>query len=229
MYGYVYKTTNLQNGKIYVGEHRGDFDPTYYGSGVILWKAINKYGMDSFKVEMLIPCFSLEELNAEESMIIDILDSRNPEVGYNIASGGDGGPGWIKGRPFSKSHKVHLSQSHLGNTRSLSSRIKQGNSIRGESNCNYGKPMSLEVRAKLSKARKGSHHSEESKQKISVALSGKNNPFYGKTHTPETRAKISEASKNRKCHLICKKCGKQFISRSSRTKYCDVCGGRSDE
>lgn len=34
MYGYIYKTTNLLNKKIYIGQHKCRvFDSDYYGSG----------------------------------------------------------------------------------------------------------------------------------------------------------------------------------------------------
>ena len=36
MYGYIYKTTNLVNGKIYVGQHKGEFTEDYIGSGTSL-------------------------------------------------------------------------------------------------------------------------------------------------------------------------------------------------
>ena len=42
--GYIYKTTNLINQKIYIGQKRGRFNPGYFGSGVYITKAINKYG-----------------------------------------------------------------------------------------------------------------------------------------------------------------------------------------
>lgn len=230
MYGYVYKTTNLVNGKIYIGKHhRGQFDPNYYGSGVLLWRAINKYGLANFTVEMLAPCFSLEELNEEESMIIDLLDSRNPEVGYNLAAGGDGGTGWTKGRPFSDEHRENLSKAHLGHKRTLESRMKQGNSIRGSANCRYGKPMSESTKIKLRKARENFHHSKETKLAMSQRMLGQNNPFYGKKHSDEARARMVESNKNRRYTNTCQKCNSQFISRSPRTKFCDICGGRTNE
>ena len=42
MHGYIYKTTNLINGKIYIGQHVSQkFEPTrYIGSGAIFTKAI---------------------------------------------------------------------------------------------------------------------------------------------------------------------------------------------
>ena len=41
MYGYIYETTNLINGKKYIGKHKADcFDKSYIGSGTILTRAI---------------------------------------------------------------------------------------------------------------------------------------------------------------------------------------------
>lgn len=45
MYGYVYQTINLINGKKYIGKHKSNvFDESYKGSGVYLSRAIKKYG-----------------------------------------------------------------------------------------------------------------------------------------------------------------------------------------
>ena len=50
MYGYIYKTTNKINGKIYIGQHRCDhFDESYIGSGSRLLKAVKKYGRCCFE------------------------------------------------------------------------------------------------------------------------------------------------------------------------------------
>ena len=48
-YYYVYLTTNLINGKKYIGQHYGELDDYYLGSGSILKKAILKYGRKNFK------------------------------------------------------------------------------------------------------------------------------------------------------------------------------------
>lgn len=54
MYGYIYKTTNLINGKFYIGKHKSEkYDPSYYGSGKIIRLAIKKYGLENFKNEVL--------------------------------------------------------------------------------------------------------------------------------------------------------------------------------
>ena len=89
MYGYIYKTTNLIDGKFYIGQHQAEgFDEGYYGSGVHLRRAIKKYGKENFLVEIMQICESQKELDAAEVWWIRELDAT--VEGYNIAPGGPG-------------------------------------------------------------------------------------------------------------------------------------------
>ena len=92
MYGYIYKTTNLVNNKIYIGQHKGDdFDHNYYGSGINLKKAINKYGISNFNCELLEFCCDKISLNDREKYWISFYESFKPSIGYNVSPGGEGG------------------------------------------------------------------------------------------------------------------------------------------
>ena len=90
MIGYIYKTTNLINNKIYIGKKKGKFTEKYKGSGKYLKNAINKYGIENFKVEIIEYCETLEEQNEKEKYWIAYYRNKNAEM-YNIADGGDGG------------------------------------------------------------------------------------------------------------------------------------------
>ena len=68
---YVYLTTNLINGKKYIGQHYGEVDDNYIGSGSTLKKAINKYGKGNFKKEILCICATPEELDKKEIELIE--------------------------------------------------------------------------------------------------------------------------------------------------------------
>ena len=63
----VYRTTNLVNQKYYIGKHiTDDINDGYLGSGTILNTAINKYGKNNFKKEILFLLLDLETMNQKE-------------------------------------------------------------------------------------------------------------------------------------------------------------------
>ena len=88
----VYKTTNLVNGKFYIGVHKQkesqrEFDG-YYGSGKILWQAIEKYGKDNFKRVTLFHSLTHEQAYQKE---YELLKQLSKVYCYNIHEGGHGG------------------------------------------------------------------------------------------------------------------------------------------
>lgn len=90
-FGYIYKTTNLVNGKIYVGQHKyslGKLDEKYLGSGKLLLNAIKKYGKDNFKCEILEWCSTEKELEDKEIYYIKSLQSTTDFGNYNMSDGG---------------------------------------------------------------------------------------------------------------------------------------------
>lgn len=133
-YGYIYKTTNLINGKIYIGQHKAtEFDNKYKGSGVILRKTFKKYGKENFKVELIDDSANdKNELNRLEVYYIQKYNARNPEVGYNLHCGGNVQSG--KNNPMYGKRFKHtpdaiekIRQSNLGRLRTLEQRQKISN------------------------------------------------------------------------------------------------------
>lgn len=93
---YIYKITNLINGKIYVGktafsiekrwkEHYAD---SKKGLDRPLYRAINKYGIDNFKIEQIEEVSTDEEACQREIYWISFYNSYY--TGYNATFGGDG-------------------------------------------------------------------------------------------------------------------------------------------
>jgi len=85
----IYKTTNLVNGKIYIGQDSKN-NPDYLGSGKIIKRAIKKHGKDNFTKEIIESCVSKEGLDERERYWIGKLNSTNKTIGYNITDGGEG-------------------------------------------------------------------------------------------------------------------------------------------
>lgn len=98
MYGIIYKVTNIQNNKIYIGQttrsleerkyhhfYRADHELEITHTHFI--NAIRKYGKDAFQWEQIDQADSQQELNNKEIYWIDYYDSINH--GYNIQEGGN--------------------------------------------------------------------------------------------------------------------------------------------
>lgn len=88
IYYFIYETTNIVNLKRYRGIHKtSKIDDGYLGSGTALLNAIEKYGKQNFKREILEFCSSYEELLEREKFYVDeewVKDYSN----YNLKTGG---------------------------------------------------------------------------------------------------------------------------------------------
>lgn len=90
MYGYIYLTTNLINGRKYIGQKTSSkfLGESYLGSGKILRQAVAKYGSENFKVELIEACESKEELDKRERYHIKVNNAVDSDKYYNIAFDG---------------------------------------------------------------------------------------------------------------------------------------------
>lgn len=173
MYGYIYKTTNLINNKIYVGQHKATkFDITYYGSGKHLLNSINKYGIKNFKCELIEWCDTKAHTNARERYWIKQYNSTDRNIGYNITEGGDG---W-KGGTHSQLSKDKISKSKTGKhpnrdyTKiSNDTKAKISNTLKKyyetHKNPRYGVHLSDETKEKLRQINLGKKYSQEVRDK----------------------------------------------------------------
>jgi ribosomal protein S25 len=149
-YGYIYRVDCLENGTFYYGQHRGDFDPTYLGSGIRVRRSVDKYGEDSHTVVPVMFCKTKKEINKQE---IKIITSAKLEYGkkcMNIARGGEGScpvPGTAEYEKYikiwSERSKLDNVVSHLGGVR------------RGKDHPLYGTKRTDECKRKISKTKTG--------------------------------------------------------------------------
>ena len=87
MFYLVYKITNTVNDKFYIGCHKTkDKNDGYMGSGKLIKKAIEKYGVENFRKEILAECSTVEEMFEKEKELV-VLNEKS----YNLKYGGDGG------------------------------------------------------------------------------------------------------------------------------------------
>jgi group I intron endonuclease len=164
MYGYIYKTTNQINSKIYIGQHRvkkQEIDKSYYGSGKLILEAIKKYGKENFKIEILEWCETEKDLEEKEIYYISKYKSESIYGNYNMSDGGfvprlsgklNGNYG--KHRKRSKEENEHLSKVTKGHkptfTRkhTLEERLKMSEKVR-KSNLTKDKSFYKEIAKKI--------------------------------------------------------------------------------
>lgn len=196
-YGYIYKTVNLLNGKIYIGRKKGPFDRSYHGSGMIIKRAIHLHGRHFFKTEVLSFASDFNELCEMERHHIRALRQSVPmEMIYNISDGGKGG--------FTGGHHSNNVKAKWRIERSGRSNPMYGIRLTGSLNPRFKKPVSAETRNKISDGNKGNHsnlgavRSFETRLKISQSKKGSMPWNKGRPWTDTERTKLSDSAMNRK-------------------------------
>lgn len=186
----VYKLTNKINGKCYVGRTVHTLDERWKGhvgsairedNGMMIARAIKKYGFDSFDREVIEECTDNQVVD-REMYWIEKLGTHVTNGGYNLTLGGDGG---ILGHRFSDESKEKMRQRAFGRKHSDITKAKMSASKLGKSQ----DPLHV---AKRAEANRGKKRTDE--QRISMSLAQLTS---GYTHSEETRRKIGEKSRNR--------------------------------
>ena len=189
----VYLTTNLLNGKFYVGYHKTDCpNDRYLGSGVYIQRAIRVYGRQAFRKKVL---FCFDDESAALLKEVEVIQSfrGNPLCMNYSSTGREGGMPEDFGKRISMAKLGKKRPPHVGLAVAEANRKRVGwhhsEEVRrriSESN----------VRAEPSRIRnpwnKGKHWTGEIRDRLSAAASqrtGNRNGAFGKTciHNPETK------------------------------------------
>lgn len=116
---YIYITTNLINGKQYIGQHKGKLNDSYFGSGKNIMKALEKYGKNNFKKEILKICKSRTEADKWEQYYINYYNAVEDDNFYNLQEGGTGGDGWRACQRWLANHPEEAQQIYQKNIERL--------------------------------------------------------------------------------------------------------------
>ncbi len=160
-YHFIYKTTNILNGKYYIGMHStSNIKDGYLGSGKRLKYSINKYGKENFICEILEFFDSREKLTKRERELINIKLLKDPDC-LNLQEGGISGFDYILNKrktdieydkkwkslqslKLIEAHKKGLinydtfsGKEHSEKTKILMSKKKQGYGL-GQTNTQFG-------------------------------------------------------------------------------------------
>jgi len=188
------------------------------GSGLIIKKAIQKYGLDNFRREVLCECNSKTELEDSEILYIKELNTIYPN-GYNISRTSFGG-NYIENHPDKDSIVKHRLKMVRSFVRSAEWKRRIGDRSRGvplteehkdkirATKANNPYKHSPEIIALLKSKLIGRKMTEEQKIKISNSLSGK-----PKTKEHNEKVKQSLLGKKRPHEVVNK------MSISMKKKY----------
>lgn len=180
---YTYKITNLINGKMYIGKHTQEFGfiDDYMGSGKIIKKSIDKYGLENFKKDILEFHESSEEAYEAEAHLItkDIVES---DLYYNVVYGGKG---FAHGDKHTLYGKVLVekdgSRYYISKDDYYSGSYKShlcGKKHSEESKEKMRKPKSDMHKENISNARIGMIFTDEHKENISLSKRNEKSIFY---------------------------------------------------
>ena len=90
---YIYITTNNINGKKYLGQRKSQKknieNDIYFGSGILIVKALKKYGKENFSKEIIFTCDNRKDIDfAEIDFIKKYRCLENKDIWYNRDAGG---------------------------------------------------------------------------------------------------------------------------------------------
>ena len=165
----IYKTTNLINGKYYVGKQKRYTDK-YLGSGSALKHALKKYGRKSFKKEILETCESERELQTKELKWLDKFGAIKDKQCYNLVR--ETSPNKHRSYDDPDYRKTLSQRVRIAMHRpEIHAKVTFNNS--GENNPMYGKKRTMSFKNMVSQCQRGKRLTDETKALIALRHIGK--------------------------------------------------------
>jgi len=133
----IYCTTNLINGKKYIGSTCNNYN-YYLGSGVLLKNAFKKYGKENFIKQVLAEVDSYDIMRELEEYYIDYYNAYKSSLFYNLSNKGTGLPEGTK-LGFNPKKNKNISLSKIGKklSRYHCDKITQGKLNKGKKVLQY--------------------------------------------------------------------------------------------
>ena len=172
-YGVIYKLTNIDNFKVYVGQTTRTVEERFKEhtrSDYPIGRAIRKDGEEKFKKEIIFVCKSQEELNSKEIQAIAELKANDPQFGYNLTAGGEGG---ILGYSHTEETKSILREKRIGAKNPFFGKHHTKEYSDAMSARQKGVPKPLEQVAKSAAGNRGKKRSDEAKARMGASHRGK--------------------------------------------------------
>jgi len=164
----LYKTTNLKNGKFYIGVHEtNNINDGYLGSGKVLRNSVYYHGKENFKREIIEFCDNRNSLLIREREIVNEELIKEPKC-INLVVGGLGG------NFKNEKHKYNF---HANGGKRVRKIFREKHLDKFYNDIEYGKKWF-----------------ENYHEAIKNKRHGEDNHFFNKTHNDETKKKIGQNS-----------------------------------
>ena len=176
MFYYLYQITNRVNGKIYVGVHKTeDMNDGYMGSGKIIKRVIEKYGIDNFEKVILETFEDSKSMYAREKEVVNE-EFLLREDTYNLRRGGHGGFDYINKNNLNGFSNVDVAvRAAIIVNKIRTKRLKEKMKDRSFKSALYEKVGATKLERTGSKnGWLNKHHSCKSKNQISISMKNKN-------------------------------------------------------
>ena len=176
------------NNKIYIGCHiTQNIDDGYMGSGKLIKLAIEKYGIEYFKKEILYDFKNQDDMYDKERELVNEIFLEREDT-YNLQLGGQSGGWFYVNQNFVLTDEIREKRRKAGRKGNevLREKLKNDEDFRGD----YGEFIS---------------------NKLKEYYKHNTNPFKGKEHSEETKKKIGEASSKRQMGSKNSNYGKRWI------------------
>lgn len=171
----VYMHTSPNNKK-YIGitsqkpERRWRKNGEGYKDHLYFWRAIQKYGWDNFKHDILYTDLTKEEAEQKEVELIAYYNSNNIDFGYNMSVGGESGS---KGYKYTNEQRKRMSENRKGEKNGMYGKHHTEESIEKGRIKHLRENLSPDTIRKMSVAKKGKKRSNESIIKQIETISNK--------------------------------------------------------
>lgn len=171
----VYMHTSPSNKK-YIGitsqkpERRWRKNGIGYKDHLYFWRAIQKYGWDNFKHDILFIDLTKEEAEQKEVELIAYYNSNNVNFGYNMSIGGESGS---KGYKYSEEQRKRMSETRKGEKNGMYGRHHTKEAIEKDREAHLRENLSEDTIYKMSIAKKGKKRDRRAVEKQIETISNK--------------------------------------------------------
>jgi group I intron endonuclease len=164
------------NNKRYIGitsqkpERRWRKNGEGYKNHAYFWRAIQKYGWNNFKHDILYSDLTKEEAEQKEIELIAYYNSNNIDSGYNMSIGGESGS---KGYKYTDEQREHMKVVNSGINNPMYGRHHTDETKEKERIAHLRENLSEDTIYKMSIAKKGKKRDRESVEKQIKTISNK--------------------------------------------------------